>query len=402
MGVSLTGIKQLFPIFLDKPQLVFLDNASTTQKPASVIQTVTEFYQHENANIHRGLYELSSNATVRYEAARKKVKDFIGAKSEKEIAFTKGATESINIVANSFDSIVNEGDNIIISGMEHHANLIPWQQLCIRRKANLRVIPVNQQGELILDGLDLILDSKTKLLAVVHISNTLGTINPIQEIIAKAHQKNIPVLIDAVQSVGHCMFNLADADADFLVFSPHKMFGPMGTGVLFVKEKHHALMKPFNFGGGAIREVGIHETIFMDFPHSLEAGTPHVAGVLGLGAAIDFVNNFDLKESSDYTNRLNSTFREKLQAMNFVKVIGQPKKTGSIVPFIVDNIHPHDVAGFLAEHQIAVRAGHHCTQPLHEMLGLQATVRASFSIYNTFDDIDKIIEGLRELRKFWL
>ena len=401
MSLPLSRIKSLFPIFAEKPNLVYLDNAATTQKPGSVIETVTNFYRHENANIHRGLYELSSSATQRYEDVRKKVKDFIGAKTEKEIAFTKGATESINIVANSWTNILNEGDNIIISGMEHHANLIPWQQLCKHKKANLLVISVSEDGDLALDQLNDLLDNRTKMLAITHLSNTLGTINPIHDIISKAHQHNVPVLIDAAQSVGHHPMNVGELDADFLVFSAHKMFGPMGTGVLYVKEKYHPRIQPFNFGGGAIREVTLGETSFMDFPFGLEAGTQHVAGVLGLGAAIDFINQLDLNETSNDATQLAFFLRDRLQSLGFVKVVGHPKKFGSIVSFVVDGIHPHDAAGFLAEHQIAVRAGHHCTQPLHEMMGLMATVRVSFSIYNTVEEVDKIIAALLELKKFW-
>jgi cysteine desulfurase / selenocysteine lyase len=401
MNFSADNLKSAFPIFQKNSSLTYLDNAATTQKPNSVIETITEFYKNENANIHRGLYELSSNATIRYEKVREKVKNLVGAKSEKEIAFTKGTTEAINIVANSLSSILNEGDNIVVSEMEHHANLIPWQQVCLKKKASLRIIPINHDGDLILESLDTLLDKRTKLLAVAHISNTLGTINPIQEIISIAHKKNIPVLLDAAQSVGHYPIQVSDLDVDFMAFSAHKMFGPMGTGVLFAKEKHHAQIHPLNFGGGAIREVSFGETKFMDFPFSLEAGTPHVAGVLGLGTAVDFVQQLDLSATTAHTRSLALNFKNEIQSLGFVKAIGNPKKSGGIVSFVVDGIHAHDVAGFLAEHNIAVRAGHHCTQPLHERLGLQATVRVSFSIYNTPEDVDKTIVALRELKKFW-
>lgn len=401
MSQSLPNIKSSFPIFKGNPELIYLDNAATTQKPSSVIEAISEFYTHENANIHRGLYELSSKATLHYEDVRKKVNHFIGAKSEKEIAFTKGTTEAINIVANSFAHLLNEGDNIVVSAMEHHANLIPWQQVCLRKKASLRVIPLNDEGDLILENVNQLLDSRTKLMAVAHISNALGTINPIEEIISIAHKKKILVLVDAAQSIGHYPLSVSDLDIDFLAFSAHKMFGPMGTGVLFAKEIHHAHMHPLNFGGGAIREVSFGETKFMDYPFCLEAGTPHVAGVVGLGAAVDFLNQLDLKTTSEYTHQLASNFKNELQSLGFVKVIGNQKKSGGIVSFVVECIHAHDVASFLAEQQIAVRAGHHCTQPLHDRLGLPATVRASFSIYNTLEDVDKTIFALRELKKFW-
>ena len=401
MSIPLSRIKQLFPIFHQTKNLVYLDNAATTQKPNFVIDTIHLFYELENANIHRGLYELSSEATQRYEEVRATVTNFIGAKSKNDIAFTKGTTESINVVANSFLSLLNEGDNIVVSAMEHHANLIPWQQICFKKKATLRIIPVNQDGDLVLDKLESLMDGRTKLLAVTHISNTLGTINPIQEIIATAHKKNVPVLVDAAQSAGHYPINVLDLDVDFLAFSAHKMFGPMGTGVLYVNQRHHQLIQPLNFGGGAIREVSFAETKFMEYPFCLEAGTPHVPGVLALGTAIDFIEQLDLHETSNHTYQLAMAFRNEIKSLGFVQAVGNPKNSGSIVSFVVDGIHPHDVAGFLAEQQIAVRAGHHCTQPLHDSLGLTATVRASFSIYNSLHDVGKIIDALRALKKFW-
>jgi cysteine desulfurase / selenocysteine lyase len=401
MSIPLSHIKQLFPIFHQHQKLIYLDNAATTQKPNLVIDTVHLFYELENANIHRGLYELSSEATQRYEAVRATVKNLIGAKSEHDIAFTKGTTESINIVAHSFLSLVNEGDNIVVSGMEHHANLIPWQQVCLKKKATLRIIPVNQDGDLVLEKLDPLMDGRTKLVAVTHISNTLGTINPIEKIIAKAHKKNIPVLVDAAQSAGHYPINVEDLDVDFLVFSAHKMFGPMGTGVLYTNKRHHPLIQPLNFGGGAIREVSFAETKFMDYPFCLEAGTPHVPGVLALGTAMEFIEQLDLHETSNHTYKLAMAFRNEIESLGFVQAVGNPKNSGSIVSFVVDGIHPHDVAGFLAEHQIAVRAGHHCTQPLHDSLGLAATVRASFSIYNSLNDVGKTIDALKDLKTFW-
>jgi cysteine desulfurase/selenocysteine lyase len=401
MSLSLTNIKSFFPLFQKRPDLVYLDNASTTHKPKSVIDSITEFYSSGNANVHRGLYELSSTSTQQYEQVRLKVKNLIGTRSEMEITFTKGTTESINIVASSFENLLKEGDNIVVSEMEHHANFIPWQQVCKKRKAILRIIPVDDSGDLRLDQLAELLDSRTKLVAVTHSSNVLGTINQVREIVEMAHRKNVPVLLDAAQSVGHFPVNVSELDVDFLAFSAHKMFGPMGTGVLYVKEKHHDLIQPFNFGGGAIREVSINETTFMNYPYNLEAGTPHVAGVIGLGSAIDFVQEMNLEETSSHTNQLALSLREKLLSLSVVKVVGHPIKVSSIVAFVVDGIHAHDVTGFLAEHNIAVRAGHHCTQPLHKRLGLQASVRASFSIYNSQSDVDQLVESLKELKKFW-
>jgi cysteine desulfurase / selenocysteine lyase len=401
MSRSLTNIKSLFPLLQERPELVYLDSASTSHKPKLVIDAITSFYSSENANVHRGLYELSSSATHRYEQVRSKVKDLIGAQLEKEVAFTKGSTESINIVANSFEGILNEGDNIVISEMEHHANLIPWQQVCKKRKAMLRVLPINSNGDVVLEQLSKLLDKRTKLLAITHISNVLGTVNPVREIVEMAHVKSTPVLLDAAQSVGHMPVNVKDLDVDFLVFSAHKMFGSMGTGILYAKEKYHNMVQPLNFGGGAIREVSFDETTFMNYPSSLEAGTPNVSGVIGLGAAIDFVQQINLEEASAHTKQLASVLREKLLMLPFVKAVGNPIINSGIVPFVVDGIHAHDVAGFLVEHQIAVRAGHHCTQPLHKKFGLPATVRASFSIYNTEADVDKLVYSLKGLKKFW-
>ncbi len=400
--MPLQSIKSHFPIFAHRPELVYLDNAATSQKPLSVIQTITDFYEKENANIHRGLYELSSKATKRYEDVRKKVAALIHADSPNSIAFTKGTTESINIVAQCFlKKKLVKGDNVVISAMEHHANLIPWQQVCKQSNAILKIIPVNKDGELVLEKLDTLLDSRTKLLAVTHISNVLGTINPIEELIHKAHIKNIPVLVDGAQSVGHHSIDVKVSDVDFLVFSAHKMFGPLGTGVLYGKEDWAKQIDPFNYGGGIIKNVEFEKTEFLDYPHCLEAGTANIPGVIGFGAAIDFIDELDLEETIYHTKNLSEVFKEKIKSLGNIKVVGNAKDSAGIVSFYFENIHPHDVAGFLANENIAVRAGHHCAQPLLESMGVAATVRASFSIYNTVDDVDKTVEALKALKKFW-
>lgn len=402
MALSLTSIKTQFPIFAHRPELVYLDNAATSQKPQSVVKAVSDFYERENANVHRGLYDLSSEATKRYEEVRKKVAELIGATDSKTIAFTKGTTESINIVANSFlKKNLTKGDNVAITAMEHHANLIPWQQICKQTGATLSIIPVNANGELILEKLDYLLDRNTKMAAVTHVSNVLGTINPIEEIISAAHKKNIPVLIDAAQSAGHYPINVKKWDADFLVFSAHKMFGPMGTGVLYCKEEYAKQIDPFIYGGGSIRSVEFERTEFLDYPGKLEAGTPNVSGVFGLGSAIDFVNELSMNETVAHTKKLTMIFKERLILIDKIQIVGDPKNFGSIVSFNIENIHPHDIAGFLANENIAVRAGHHCSQPLHESLGVPASVRVSFSIYNTKEDVDKAIDALVALKKFW-
>ena len=402
MAFQVQSIKSLFPVFTHWPELVYLDNAATSQKPQSVIQTITDFYSQENANVHRGLYELSSQATRRYEEVRKKVAGLLGANDPSTIAFTKGTTESINIVAQGYlKKFLKKGDKVLISGMEHHANLIPWQQVCMESGTALEVIPVTSDGELLLDKLNSRLDKQVKLLALTHISNVLGTINPIEEVIAMAHQKKIPVLIDAAQSVGHHHVDVNKLDIDFLVFSAHKMFGPMGTGVLYCKKEFAEKMDARTYGGGGIRNVTYIETEFLDYPHKLEAGTPNVPGVLGLGAAVDFVNGLDLTETTDYTRNLIIYFKEKAKSLGWVELLGNPRNFGSIVSFQIKNIHAHDVAGFLANSGIAVRAGHHCAQPLLESMGIPATVRASFSIYSTKQDVDKTVQALVELKKFW-
>jgi cysteine desulfurase/selenocysteine lyase len=402
MSFSAKSIQSHFPIFKHRPELVYLDNAATTQKPDSVIQTMTDFYEQGNSNIHRGLYDLSTMATSRFEAVRTKVAGLIGATHPSSIAFTKGTTESINIIAHGFlRKQLKKGDNVVISAMEHHANLIPWQQICARQQAALHIIPVNNLGELILDNLDSLLNSRTRLVALTHISNVLGTINPIDEIIAAARARQIPVLIDAAQSVGHYPLHVADSDIDFLVFSAHKMFGPLGTGVLYSKPEFTSFIDPLNFGGGGIRNVTFEKTDFMEYPYSLEAGTAHIPGVIGLGTAIDFVQNLNINEVVAHEKNLSIGFKEKARALGDIQLVGEPKNFSGIVSFLMNDIHPHDVAGFLANENIAVRAGHHCAQPLLEHMGMQATVRVSFTIYNTREDVDKIISALGDLKKFW-
>lgn len=402
MAFPVHAIKSNFPIFTHRPELVYLDNAATSQKPVSVIQTVTDFYTKENANVHRGLYELSSRATERYEEVRKKVGSLIGASNPDTIAFTKGTTESINIVAYGFlKKNLRAGDKVVISAMEHHANLIPWQQVCKEGGASLEIIPVNEAGELRLEQLDSLLDKRVKLLAVTHISNVLGTINPIEEIIHKAHQRKIPVLIDGAQSVGHYPGDVKKLDIDFLAFSAHKMFGPLGTGVLYCREEFAPQVDPYSYGGGSIKNVEFNETEFLEYPHKLEAGTPNISGVLGLGAAVDYIQQLDLSEVANHTKNLAVNFKEKVKSLGDIELVGNALNVGSIVSFLVKNIHPHDVAGFLAHANIAVRAGHHCAQPLLESMGVPATVRVSFQIYNTLDDVDKTIDALVEVKKFW-
>ncbi|MDH4092058.1 MAG: cysteine desulfurase [Cyclobacteriaceae bacterium] len=402
MALPIESIKSQFPIFSHRPELVYLDSAATSQKPQSVCKAISDFYERDNANIHRGLYELSAKATQQYEEVRRKVCSLIGAADPMSIAFTKGTTESINIVAQGFlKKNLQKGDTVLISAMEHHANLIPWQQICAQREASLQIIPVNDKGELSLEKFEDFLDHRTKMVAIAHISNVLGTINPIEDIISMAHKRNIPILIDAAQSVGHYPVDMKKLDADFLVFSGHKMFGPLGTGVLYCKGEFARQVDPYNYGGGSIRNVEFAHTEFLDYPYNLEAGTPNIAGIIGLGTAIDFIQQLDLIVTADYARDLCILFKERLRLLSNIKLVGDPKNFGSIVSFYVENIHAHDVAGFLANENIAVRAGHHCAQPLLDSMRIPATVRASFSIYNTSDDVDKAIAALGALNKFW-
>jgi len=394
-------VKQQFPIFDKYPDLVYLDSAATAQKPAQVISVISDFYAFENANIHRGLYNLSAQATSRYEAVRIKLGDFFNA-SARSFAYCSGTTEGINLVVNGFlYDRLSPGDEVLITAMEHHANLIPWQQACKNKGATLKIIPVNERGEIEFEVVGDLLTSKTKMLAITHISNTLGAINPVDSIVELAHQKDIPTLLDAAQSAGHLPIDLQKLPVDFMVFSAHKMFGPTGLGILYCRDAWQAAMKASKFGGGSIKEVRFEETTWMDYPHSLEAGTPHIGGVIGLGAAIDFVNTIDLEASFAHEQALALQLRKGLESLGGIKVVGNPEKFAGIVSFEVEDVHPHDVASFLSEAGIAVRAGHHCTQPLLASMDVPATTRASFSVYNTESDVEKLLETLIELKVFW-
>ena len=393
-------IRNKFPIFKNNPTLVYLDSAATTQKPLSVIKAETDFYTHYNANVHRGVYGIAVKASAVYENVREKIAAFIGAVSKNEIVFTSGTTAGINLVAQSFLlPRLNEGDEVIISAMEHHANLIPWQQVCLQKKAVLRVIPFDESGVLDLSAYENFLNEKTKFVAVTHVSNTLGTINPIEKIIASAHKKNIPVLIDVAQSIASHEINVQILNADFLVFSGHKLFGPTGVGILFGKAKHLENMSPYQFGGDMIRDVSFDRTIFAPPPQRFEPGTQNIAGIIGLGAAIDFVEKIGRKNIYAHTHQLLQIATEKLQNTKGVRIIGSAPKKSAIISFIIGDIHPHDVASILAQRNICIRAGHHCTQPIMDFFDLPGTVRASFSIYNDETDIEKLMEGIEEVKK---
>ena len=394
--------RQQFPIFQHHPNLVYLDSAATTQKPKMVIDGITNFYQKENANIHRGIYQLAAQTTQKYESVRQKVANFIDAKNASEIVYTSGTTASINLVANSFLlPRLEKGDEVLISAMEHHANLIPWQMVCQQKGAHLRIIPIDKSGDLDVAAYKKMLSSKTRMVAVVHISNTLATVNPIAEIIDLAHQKAIPVLIDGAQSTAHYPIDVTALDCDFFTFSGHKLFGPTGIGVLYGKATHLEAMSPYQFGGDMIRTVTYQHATFAPAPQKFEAGTTNIAGVIGLGYAIDFLNQFDKKDIAAFVKDLGDYTREKLLTINDLSIIGQAKNKTGIVSFILKNAHPHDVATFLGESNIAIRAGHHCTQPLMDFYKIPATSRASFSIYNNRAEVDALVAGVQEIQQFF-
>jgi cysteine desulfurase / selenocysteine lyase len=398
----MSSIKNKFPIFKHHPELVYLDSASTTHKLKSVIQAEMQFYEQQNANIHRGIYPLAVTATQAFDGVRKKVQAFVNAEFTHEIIFTSGTTEGVNLVAQSFVlPQLNAGDNVVISAMEHHANLIPWQQICLMKKAELRVIPMTTEGVLELDSLNKLLTNKTKIVAITHISNTLGTINPIKKIIDKAHKKNIPILIDAAQSIVSHALDVQKLDVDFMVFSAHKLFGPTGVGVLYGKEKHLKAMSPYKFGGDMIRDVTFEKTVFAPLPNKFEAGTPNIAGIIGLGAAIDFIEKMGQNKIKKHIKMLVDTATARLKEIENLDIIGNAPEKSAIISFILKGVHPHDVATILAANNVAIRSGQHCTQPIMDFYDIAGTNRVSFSIYNTLEDIDALVAAIEAVKKIF-
>jgi cysteine desulfurase / selenocysteine lyase len=394
-------IRKDFPILSSiihgKP-LCYLDNAATTQKPKSVIDNDVNYYTHLNSNIHRGVHFLSEAATKAYEDARIKVQKFVNASSEKEIIFTRGTTESINLVAQSFGrSNLQEGDEIIISGMEHHSNIVPWQLIAEEKKAKIRVIPITDKGDLIIDEYKKLLSSRTKIVSVVYVSNSLGTINDVETIISLAHKQNIPVLLDAAQAVNHLSVDVQKLDCDFLAFSGHKLYGPTGIGVLYGKSSFLEHMPPYQGGGDMISKVTFEKTTFNSLPYKFEAGTSNIAGTIGLGAAVDYINSIGINNIAAHEHELLEYATEELLKINGLRIIGQSDNKCSLISFVLDNIHPHDVGTFLDFEGIAIRTGHHCTQPLMDRFGVPATSRASFGLYNTKQEIDILAAGIKKV-----
>ena len=396
-------IKEEFPILSKKVNnkpLIYLDNASTTQKPKSVIETIQNYYESTNSNIHRGVHHLSQKATEEYEKSRETIQHFIGANSSKEIIFVKGATEAVNLVANSYvKPLLSEGDNIIISQMEHHANIVPWQIMAKEKKIDIRVIPINNAGELLIEEIDKLIDGNTKFISLNHVSNSLGTINPIRKLIQKAHQSDIRIMIDGAQAVQHMKVNVTELDVDFYCFSGHKMYGPTGIGILYGKKKILDKMEPYQGGGDMIKSVTFEKTIYNDVPHIFEAGTPNIVGAIGLGKAVEFIENITVEKIEKHELHLLNYATEKISNIEGVRIIGNSKDKASVISFVMEGIHPHDIGTIMDNLGIAIRAGHHCTQPVMDFYDIPATARASFAIYNTKEDVDKLIDGIQKTKE---
>lgn len=404
---DLERIRKDFPILSQQvygKELAYFDNAATTQKPESVIRTLQEYYNSYNANIHRGVHFLSQKASQAYDDVRVKLAGFINAKSEREIIFTRGTTESINLIAATFGrKHLSKGDEVVLSAMEHHSNIVPWQIICAEKGASIRIIPMNDAGELILEDLDSLLNSKTKIVSVVHTSNSLGTINPVKEIIQRAHLKNIPVLLDVAQAMVHEAVDVQELDCDFMAFSGHKMLGPTGVGVLYGKFDLLDALPPYQGGGEMIQSVSFEKTTYNEVPFRFEAGTPNIADVIGLGAAIDYLNQLDRKSCLAREQHLLNYATEKMNTIPGVRIIGTAKNKSSVLSFVVEGINALDLGMYLDTKGIAVRTGHHCTEPVMDRLKIPGTLRASFLFYNSLEEIDRmyeaVINGIKLLRK---
>jgi cysteine desulfurase/selenocysteine lyase len=397
------AIRRDFPILERKvhgKRLVYLDNAATSQKPQAVIDALTQYYTSQNSNIHRGVHALSELATGIYEAARVKIQHFINAADPSEIIFVRGTTEGINLVAQTYGRAhIGNGDEIVISALEHHSNIVPWQILCEQQGARLRVAPVNDRGELLLDEFEKLLTPKTKLVGIAHVSNALGTIIPLKRVIELAHQRNIPVLVDGAQAAPHLRIDAQALDCDFYVFSGHKVYGPTGIGVLYGKRQLLEAMPPYQGGGDMISSVTFEKTLYNKLPYKFEAGTPDVSGAIGLGAAIDYVNSIGLERIAAHEHDLLVYATQALSAIPGLRLIGTAREKAAVISFVLENVHAHDVGTILDQEGIAVRTGHHCAQPLMQRFGVDATARASFALYNTREEVDALVEGIKKVRE---
>ncbi|PIV81580.1 cysteine desulfurase CsdA [bacterium CG17_big_fil_post_rev_8_21_14_2_50_64_8] len=390
-----------FPVFAD-PGLVYLDSAASAQKPAVVLDAMRAFDATSYANIHRGVYALSERATAAYEGARGKVRGFLHADADREIVFTRGATEAVNLVANSFARPrLGPGDEILITHLEHHANIVPWQMVCAETGAQLRVAPINDRGDLDLDEFAALLGTHTRLVAFAHVSNALGTVNPVREMTALAHARGVPVLVDGAQAVPHLPVDVQDLDCDFYVFSGHKLYGPTGIGALYAKWEHLESMPPWQGGGDMILSVSFDKTIYAEAPRKFEAGTPNITGAVGLGAAIDYLTAIGWPAITAHEEDLEAYAEPQLAAIEGLRLIGTPAVRAGLFSFVMDGIHPHDVGTFLAADNIAVRSGHHCAQPVMERFGVPATTRASLGLYNTRADVDALVSALKRMKEFF-
>lgn len=394
-------IRADFPVLhqtVNGKPLVYLDNGASSQVPQVVIDRGSIYLEQEHSNIHRGVHYLSQRATTAYEGAREKVKRFINAREARECIFVRGATEGINLVMYGYGrKFIGEGDEIIISAMEHHANIVPWQMLCEEKGARLRVIPMNDAGELLIDEYDGLLNERTKLVGVVHVSNALGTINPVKQMIAQAHKYGVPVLVDGAQAAPHMPIDMQDLDCDFYVFSGHKMYAPTGSGIVYGKAELLEKMNPFQGGGDMIKTVTFEKTTYAELPNKLEAGTPAIASQIGLGAAIDYLNTIGREQAAAHEAELLRYATERVSAIEGVRIIGTAKEKASVLSFVIDDIHPHDIGTILDQEGIAVRAGHHCAQPVMQRFNVPATARASFAFYNTKEEIDVLARTIERV-----
>ncbi len=404
-SLDVARIRADFPILQAKVHgkpLVYFDNGATSQKPQVVIDALNHYYSSENSNIHRGVHHLSEQATAAYEAARGKVGNFLNARADNEIIFVRGTTEAINLVAQSYGrSFLQVGDEIIVSAMEHHSNIVPWQMLCEQVGAKLRVMPINHDGEIVMEEYRRLLNEKTKFVSVTHVSNALGTIVPVKEIVAEAHERGVPVLLDGAQAVPHLKVDVQDLSCDFYAFSGHKMFGPTGVGVLYGRAELLEKMPPYQGGGDMISLVTFEKTHYNVLPYKFEAGTPHISGGLGLGAAIDYMATLDWQQVSAHEQQLLDYATDALSGIAGLRIIGTARQKAGVLSFVFDHVHAHDVGTILDQEGVAVRAGHHCAMPVMQRFGVPATTRASFAFYNTIDEIDVMVRALeRVLRVF--
>lgn len=403
---DVANVRKAFPILsreVNGKPLIYFDSGATAQKPKPVIDAITKYYSEQNANIHRGVHRLSQDITTEYENARTTVQKHMGAKHAHEIIFTSGTTESINLVAATFGKSVKAGDEIIVTEMEHHSNILPWQQLCEEKNAILKVIPINDKGELLIDEFKKLLSEKTKLVAITHVSNTLGTINPVKEIVqiirSSPFRGGVAVLVDGAQAVPHMKVNVQELDTDFYCFSGHKVYGPTGVGILYGKEEWLRKLPNYQVGGGTIKTVSFTKTEYADIPLRFEAGTPHIEGGIGLAAALDYINSVGLDKIGIYEHELLVYATEKLSSIEGLKIVGTSKNKASVLSFVIDKIHPYDVGVILDQLGIAVRTGHHCTQPIMDKYGIPGTARASLAFYNTKYEVDELVKGILKAKQ---